>query len=493
MKISTSIHASAGQEYAQQDDGKQSRIFAICRAVQDSYGVPYDMCRFACFSAINSAVRGKVAIRVNDDWIEPANAFFVLCAESGAGKSPVNAFFKEPLLTFQQQWNESHSGEILQNKARALGNKKRIRALERQIEKQKDQAQFDKIVAEISALQRMSQVSALRTRGLEIFVDDITNKSLLEVMAQQGGRVAVMEAEASLFRHFVNAKPLSPIVDTLLKAFSGEPVQLKRSGEDMLVIEQPSLAMNVMVQPAVLEELGRNKAIIGRGLFGRILFCVCNPQPKYRGLAQIQSDLKAEYAETIHAILDHVESSKGRIVLSMDSEASSEWNCFVRSFEGLHKGMGDAGEVIWEWCGKAAKHVLHLAAFIHMFESKGRWETIDRKSMSLAIQCARGFYSALLHALEIIFPESGVKLANKMLQCWVPIFELPFTARDVQRTFGVELVRTANQAIDWLLRRGLIFPFLMSAQSGKVGRKHSQQYLVVRDAWFAARNNLRNS
>lgn len=458
---------------------------AICRineAVCAAFGVSEDMSGVACLAAINSVLRGKVSVKVNADWIEPANAFVVVCAESGAGKSPINAFYKAPLLAFQKKWNDTHRARFCLERSRLVQLKKRLAALERKIAKTEDDAKVEEWLQEMAAL-REEILCAPGGHELEIFVDDCTNKSLIECMHQQGGRVAVMEAEASLFRHIVNAKPMSPIVDTLLKAFSGERIQSKKSGESSTVIEQPVLALNVMVQPSVIVQLGRNKEIMGRGLLGRILFCASElPVGGREGGDAVPEAIKAEYAGIIQAILERVETSNEQIVLELDADALMLWEAWRDKIE-RRLCLRDEDASVWgEWRGKAARHLLHIAAFVHMFEYPESKVSIDANTMRLAVQLGDSFYEHYEKIVRLICPERGEKIAVKALRSRRLYEEGRFQSRDLQRLFGVRR-QEAGAAIDWLWRKEAVRELFPPRFGSRGGRPSSPEYEIVDDVW----------
>lgn len=454
----------------------------ITNAIMCAYGVRRDMCEVACLAAINSALRGKVSVRVNADWVEPANAFIVLCAESGAGKSPVNAFFKAPLLNFQKKWNDTHKVRLCLERSRQTQLRKRVAALERKIAKLEDKAQIEKCVQEMAELREKAPCMP-SGHELEIFVDECTNASLIECMRQQGGRLAVMEGEASLFRHIVNAKPMSPIVDTLLKAFSGERIQSRKSGEDSIVIEHPVLALNVMVQPPVIVQLGRNKDIVGRGLLGRILFGVIEPPVVGEDVGgAVPEEVKVEYSGIIQAILERVETSNEQIVLELDTDALRLWDLWRDKIERVTCLHDEYAPVWGEWRGKAARHLLHIAVFLHMFEWPEGRDRINANVMQFAVQLADTFYEHYEEILRLIYPERGEKIANKVLGSSMRRKLRRFQSRDLQRMFGVHR-QEANAAIDWLWRRGAIREFTPLLRGQRCGRPSSPEYYIVDDVW----------
>ena len=92
-------------------------------------------------------------------------------------------------------------------------------------------------------------------------------------MADYSGIITVISTEGGLFDIF-NGKYSSNVVsiDTVLKAYSGDPIRVDRKGRDAECIDNPALTMLLSAQESVLEGMLNNDAFRGRGLTGRFLY-----------------------------------------------------------------------------------------------------------------------------------------------------------------------------------------------------------------------------
>ncbi len=456
-------------------------ISRITQAVSEAYSASEEMCLGTYLAAINACIRGKVGVKVTDDWYQPTNLFMVQIADSGSGKTPVNEFFKRPILEFQKQWNAENKDKLYLERVKLEQYKKRMKQLERKASKIDDVGEVDRYQQEIvDILKKMDTMSG--GHELAMFVDDITNKSLIEALAQQKGRVAVMEAEASVFRHIVNAKPTSPIVDTLLKVFSGEPIQFNRSGECPISIEQPTLALNTMVQPSVIAHLARNKAIMGRGLIGRILFSVANgPHRPITTNKGVEASIRSEYTKIIHTILDRVEGTDGRIILNIDEDAKALFDRWSTTYKIVVPSPDSIirESIRMEFIGKLLVHTINIAALISISDAAYNHESINIEAMRHAI-CIFGHYGEMFQkVLEMMIPDHGEKQALFFLSKIKYRSDINiFQSRDLQRMFRLK-AREAENAIGWLLDRAAITPY-DQVYAQPTGRPRNPEFLIDR-------------
>jgi hypothetical protein len=478
--------------------GRHTRFSRIADSVADSFNLSKELTTATLLAAVNSALRGKASITINQDWDEPVNAFFLVCAESGGGKSPSNNFFKQPQLNFQTEWNEQNKNLYL----RASVDKKYFA---QKLKKHTQQAAeldygnpkaLEQYHAETTRLTEAYE-KALRCQPLELFVDDVTNKSLIEAMSRQDGRIAIMEPEVSAFRHIVRAKEVSPILDTILKSFSGERIQLNRAGEPALTIERPILALNIMVQPPIMVQLAKNKAIQGRGILGRFFVTIVE-KPRYSRFRhdpiEVPPEVRFEYQDTIYKILTTVEKSKDLLSFSLSDEATEAWLAVKDDVESSIPHNPPPG--YGEWKAKAGKHLLHLACLVHIFEHQASNTIIDKRSFELAELLFNFFDKNMWSMLRFMYPEIDFLVAVKALSSGKLYNMGEFSARDMQRALGTYNSTQIAQGIDWLLDNRAIDPIEhrhienSAKTTMHVGRKKSPTYKIIDAEWHYLRDEL---
>ncbi len=92
-------------------------------------------------------------------------------------------------------------------------------------------------------------------------------------MANNGGVLTIISTEGGLF-DILNGKYSNTVsIDTVLKAYSCEPIRVDRKGSENETVDSPALTMLLSAQENVLEGLLSNEVFRNRGLTGRILYC----------------------------------------------------------------------------------------------------------------------------------------------------------------------------------------------------------------------------
>jgi hypothetical protein len=106
-----------------------------------------------------------------------------------------------------------------------------------------------------------------------LVADDITPEAAASLLAEQGGRLAIISAEGGIFdiiagRYSGNV----PNMDLWLKGHSGDPLKVDRKGRSPEYVRRPALTLGLMIQPEVLGAIAGNRQFRGRGFLARILY-----------------------------------------------------------------------------------------------------------------------------------------------------------------------------------------------------------------------------
>ena len=91
--------------------------------------------------------------------------------------------------------------------------------------------------------------------------DDVVPEQAATIMADQGGRLAILSAEGTFFSILMGRYTSGlPNLELVLKAHAGDRVQVDRRGRAEL-IERPALTIATTVQPTVLREMAAKPAM----------------------------------------------------------------------------------------------------------------------------------------------------------------------------------------------------------------------------------------
>ena len=116
-----------------------------------------------------------------------------------------------------------------------------------------------------------------------LVADDVTPEAVASLLADHGGRMAIISAEGGVFdiiagRYNGNI----PNMDVWLKGHSGDMIRIDRKGRPPEYIRKPALTLGLMIQPEVLKSIAAQRAFRGRGLIARFLYAMPVSQVGYR-------------------------------------------------------------------------------------------------------------------------------------------------------------------------------------------------------------------
>ena len=125
---------------------------------------------------------------------------------------------------------------------------------------------------------------------------DWTEQQLLSIITTEGG---IFDTLAGRYSNTIS-------IDTVLKAYSGDPIRVDRKGREGEVINNPTLTMLLSAQDNVLAEIMKNEAFKSRGLTARIFYS--RPKSKMGNRSydtpEIDTDLELAYKQLITKLLE---------------------------------------------------------------------------------------------------------------------------------------------------------------------------------------------
>ena len=115
--------------------------------------------------------------------------------------------------------------------------------------------------AENDALLAQTAVDAIDVPEVpRLVADDVTPEAVASLLADHGGRIAVISAEGGVFdiiagRYNGNI----PNMDVWLKGHSGDMIRIDRKGRPPEYIRKPALTLGLMIQPEVLKSIAAQR------------------------------------------------------------------------------------------------------------------------------------------------------------------------------------------------------------------------------------------
>ena len=342
-------------------------------AVAESLQVPTDMAAVCLLAVCALAAQGAFEVEVKPGWVEPLSLYCLVVAPPSERKSPTLREVTAPLYAFEADEQARREQPIREGQAkRQILEKRLAAAIDAAAKPAKGKsmaAQADGLCAEQDVYNIQQEIAGLQeVKPFRLLADDVTPEALTSLLAAYGGRIGVFSAEGGLFQTMAGRyNTQGPNVDTILKAFSGDPIRVDRKGRPSETIQRPALTLLLMAQPQVLAEIASNAAFDGRGLLARFAYCLPPSAVGHRQYRTrpIPEDVRQAYSGQLRRLLEVQAAHTGpaRIIqLSEEADALSEG--FFKALEPrLRTDLAD----VEGWAGKLHGLVARIAGVLHCF------------------------------------------------------------------------------------------------------------------------------
>ena len=373
-------------------DSLPKPIAAFVLEVAEMLQVYPDMPAFCALGVLSLCLQKKFVVCVNADWQEPINLYLLVVADPSERKSPCLKQMIAPVLDYEEMWNRDHKEEIETSQE----IKDTLRLKRADVKKLMSKGKATETDLQDAIKQDLEYIPM---DNLQLFTDNVTPEKLSSDIAAHGGAYSIMSAEGGVFQNFAGRYSGSTNCDTLLKAYTADPIRVDRMTRVGETIPDPALTILVMMQPKVLSTLMANEDFLGCGLNARILYCIpksligrrkVNPPP-------VSPEVREAYEALIFSLLEMEFGQTEEIYLS--EEAEKERQAFAAEIE---EKLPEEFVGFRDWAGKIVGTTMRIAALLCLAESgpNGRilsdehWERfpyyeINGKQMHNAIRIAR--------------------------------------------------------------------------------------------------------
>ena len=446
-------------------------------AVSESTQTPVDMSASAALAILALCQQGKFRIRGKADWTEPLNLFVVIVAEPSERKSAVISFMTKPVNEFESEYNLRNSAELEVNKMKKNILKKEQVNLETKAAKGKlEHYEMEELAQRIADFKEIAP--------LRLFVDDVTTEKLTSVLAEGGGKAAIVSAEGGIFDMLSGLYTKNVNIDVMLKGHSGDSIRVDRIGRNSESIMNPALTVLLMVQPSVLSGLMQNGTFRGRGLTARFMYCMPKSivgKRKYR-TEPVPPEVENDYFVLINGLLEEKENDKPEMI-TLSAEADAMLESYSNEVESkLKTEYADFAD----WAGKLVGAVLRIAGLLcrasalrfNVFGNEFAPLIVDETIMSNAIKIGRYFTEHTAAAFSLMGADMLVKQSEYVLDTICKNGLVEFSKRDIMR-----LCRTFKTAdsIQPVLNHLIDYGYLATKSNDAAttkGRPTGQVYLV---------------
>jgi replicative DNA helicase len=373
-------------------------VAAEAHATQTPVALPAMM----SLAAVATCCAPKIRVLARPGWSEPTNIFVCVALSPGSRKSAVFSDAVVPLHDFELTVGEAMQSEMASATALVRAAKQRQTAAEEAAARKNSD---DRLGAEAHLREATSELLAMEAAlpiAPRLICSDVTQERLTTLLAEQGGCMALMDAEgcgpiAMLLGRY-NARQ-QPQVEVFLKAHAGDSICVDRIGRDGVAVSCPRLTVGMTIQPSVLERFGHDPQLRGVGLLARFLWSVPENTMGTRVArpAPVPDSVRRDYARALRELLELERAPNGEPHAVRLSRGADDLLADFQDW--LEPRLGPGGDLahLSDWAGKLAGAVVRIAGLIHAAETLQDVFATEISPSTLAQAISIGHY-LLAHA-----------------------------------------------------------------------------------------------
>lgn len=392
-------------------------------ALAASTQTPATMSVLFALSVVAACVQRRYAVAplgLDAGYVESASFWSLSVAASGSRKSAIVDALSSPLAAWEKVAGDRMRREINSVASRIIVSESVIKRLQAQAGKATDSHERERLRQLIEEEQNDTPDRLFAPRA---FTGDATVERVQSMLAEQGGRVAVLSDEGGLFSTLAGTYGggAGPSLDALLQGYSGGAVRVDRATRTAHV-DRAAVTLGLMLQPDLLNDAAGSNRFRASGLMARFAYAI--PRPfvggrNVRNYAAVQPELRAEYARHVDALLgDPTEGHrKPPRVLPMSDDARECWLDFAQDIE---DGLGPDGELapIGDWGAKLAGSAARIALIFELISFGPGAEQVTEESVLQAINLSRLLVPHAKAAFRLLAADEVDRDADAVL-AWV--------------------------------------------------------------------------
>ena len=298
---------------------------------------------------------------------EPVNLYTAVVARPSERKSPTLDLAAAPIYEYQRRENGSRRSRVEEYRDKRDMLLRRIENLK------KIATNSRKAKGNTTATEEEIRLLRLELEDLEkdaidyisLTSDDTTMEALASKMAANGEKGALISSEGGIFNILSGLYTGGKLnMDLILKAWSGDHVEVDRKGRPPEVLQHPSLTIHLMVQPKVLEAVMNNVEFAGRGLNARFLYSlpISLVGTRVFDTPDIPQEVIDDYVNLLNRILAIPDTGEPRIIECTD-DARDELR---KIHDEIEPRLITDLEPMGDWAGKYEGAVIRIAGLLHV-------------------------------------------------------------------------------------------------------------------------------
>jgi hypothetical protein len=464
----------------------QTFVSALAEATQ----TPADLAALMSLGVLSAAAGGRVKVWVRSTWQEPVNLYVAPTLESGNRKSGVVREVTDPIREWERRREKARRPDVAAARSQRRVAEQALEHAEARAAKESEPGQRAALLTEAEQLARQLEgLPAVHTPRL--LTEDCTPERLAGLLAEQGGRMAILSPEGDVFDIMAGRYSSGPNFGIFLKGHAGDPHHVDRQGRPAEYIAEPALTIAVSPQPDVLGGLADKPGFRGRGLLARFLYSLPPSLLGRRAVrpADMPEAVRMAYQTAISALLERfqtaaiTEDEASHHYLKPDPEATQALDDFLAWVE---PQLGPHGELaaVRDWGGKLAGAVVRIAALLHLAErptDPAAWKAqIPTDAVARAVRVGRYLIPHAQAAYDLMGLDTDTGNARVLLDWVLAKRKDRFTKREAhQANKGhVKTVAELEPVLQLLEERGYIRREVWERPKGQRGQPPSPVYVV---------------
>jgi replicative DNA helicase len=454
-------------------------------AVAVATTTPPDLAGMLALAVVATAAAKRYVVKLSGAWYEPVNLFTLVVLPPGSRKSAVFRLITHPVEEYERTVNLLIGPEIAQAESQQKILQGRLSKLQQDAARAKED---DRTYLEADAAKMAEDVANFKIPvPLRLVADDVTPERCVSMLADQGGRLAVLSPEGGIFDILsgrYTEKGSGPNLDAFLKGHSGDTIRVDRVGRSTDYVDYPALTLGLAVQPELLRGLMEKPGFKGRGLLARFLYALPTDNIGYRSIRtpEIPDEVQTAYAEALTRMLtmipQEIEGQSHPVILTLTPQADA---VFQEYQEEIEKSLRPDGGLypVRDWGSKLAGATARLAALLHVAEHADTALKIRCATMQAAISLARYCSAHALAAHAEMGADAESDGARALLAWLTRTGAETFTKRNAHKALQGRFRRSddLDKPIDILIERGYIRTQAPEPRPGP-GRKPSHVYEI---------------
>ncbi|ORB36284.1 YfjI family protein [Mycobacterium persicum] len=343
-------------------------------------GVDPAMTAAFALGAVSGALGGRVVVQVYGNWFENCVSYIAVVAESGDRKSPAfSAMLGSPLGAVERQLTDncwvSTYAEVDPHGPDGLP-----------------------VITLVGEPEFVGPAPRL-------IASDTTTEQLAVLMADNGERMIVADAEGDVFDTLAGRYSALPNLTLYLQGYSREYVRVDRVGRAPVSLDHPALTLCLGTQPAVWHAVMANPRFAGKGLVARIEAAFPEPRKeRTRRLEALPPSERADVGAPVDpAVAEAYRAMIAELALGMfdantktaklTEDAQQRMRQHTAEVDTRTLDDGDMGGRLARWGAKCSGRVVRRALHLHMAEHgvKGARLLIERETIERAIEIEEWF------------------------------------------------------------------------------------------------------